>query len=168
MTTPIAPERMLRVSLSIEGELVIDRLLQGIEERARDMTPVWPEVVRVFREIVKRAFESEGASTGEPWQQLAESTQRDRQAHGFPPAHPILERTGALLRSLVIGSDGGYVVATPSQLEIGSDVEYLKYHQSNLPRKRLPRRAPINLTADDRVDLMRPIRLYLTARGAYA
>jgi phage gpG-like protein len=53
-------------------------------------------------------------------------------------------------------------------LSIGTDVEYFKYHQSNKPRKRLPRRAPVLLTADDRHALMRPIRLYLTGQGAYA
>lgn len=154
---------MLRVTLSIEGEVIIDRLFEGLEDRARDLTPAWPAVLRVFRGLVAQAFETEGASTGAPWPQLAERTQRDRAAHGFPPTHPILQRTKRLLRSLTIG-DGGFADMGPQHLTIGSDVEYFVYHQSNKPRRRLPRRAPALFTMDDRHALLRPIRLYLTGR----
>lgn len=156
---------MLRVTLTIEGDIVIDRLLEGIEARAQDMTPAWPAVVKAFRQIVGRAFETEGASTGEAWPELAERTQKDRQRLGFPPAHPILQRTKKLMRSLVIGDDGGFAHMAPQSLEVGTDVEYFKYHQSNKPRFKIPRRAPVLLTTDDRHELFRPIRLYLTGRN---
>lgn len=155
---------MLRIRLTIEGDVVIDRLLEGIESRANDMTPAWPALVRVFRQLVGRAFETEGGSTGDLWPQLAERTQADRRRKGYDPEHPILQRTQKLMRSLVLGSDGGFVNETPTSLEIGTDVEYFPYHQSNKPRKRLPRRAPVLLTADDRHEFVRPIRLYLTGR----
>lgn len=155
---------MLRVTLTIEGEIVVDRLLEGIEARARDMTPAWPAVVRAFRSIVNRAFATEGATTGEPWPELAESTQRDRAAKGFKPAHPILERTGRLVRSLVLGDRDASVDARPESLNVLTDVEYFVYHQSRRPRRRLPRRAPVLLTMDHRHEVMRPIRLYLTGR----
>lgn len=35
----------------------------------------------------------------QPWQALAERTRRERQSLGFPPAHPILDRTGSYRRS---------------------------------------------------------------------
>jgi phage gpG-like protein len=155
---------MLRITLTIEGDIIIDRLLEGIESRAQDMAPAWPAVVRAFRILVGRAFATEGASTGEAWPQLAERTVADRRRRGFGPEHPILQRTETLMRSLVIGDHGGFVEESPENLAIGTDVEYFKYHQSNKPRKRLPRRAPVLLTADDRHELMRPIRLYLTGR----
>lgn len=161
---------MYRINVSVEGEVVVDRLLQGIEDRARDLTPVWPSVVQVFRTIVAKAFGSEGASTGAPWQQLAESTQADRQRHGFPPAHPILQRTQKLMRALTIG-DGAYVSTSPSTMQYlvsEQDVPYFKYHQSRRPRTRLPRRAPVLLTADDRTALMHPIRLWITGRDINA
>lgn len=161
---------MYRINVSVEGEVIVDRLLQGIEDRARDLTPVWPYVVRVFREIVAKAFASEGASTGAPWAPLAESTQADRRRHGFPPAHPILRRTGALMRALTIG-DGAYVSTSPTTMRYlisEQDVPYFKYHQSRRPRTRLPRRAPVLLTADERTALMHPIRLYITGRDASA
>jgi hypothetical protein len=161
---------MLRVTLTIEGDIVIDRLLEGIEARAQDMTPAWPAVVQAFRRIVRAAFDTEGASTGSAWPQLAESTQADRLRKLYQPEHPILQRTRTLYRSLAIGDQvqGAFVNQTPQSLEIGTTVEYFKYHQSNKPRFKIPRRAPVLLTMDDRHEIFRPIRLYLTGRDPSA
>lgn len=161
---------MFRISLTVEGDLVVDRLLKGIEDRARDLSPAWPAVVKAFQEITAKAFASEGASTGAPWRPLAESTQRDRARKGFPPAHPILERTGTLKRALTMG-EGAFVSSTPSTLRYLVSAEaagYFKYHQSNRPRTRLPRRAPVLFTADDRTAIVHPIRLYITGRDPSA
>ena len=155
---------MLRLTLVIEGEVIVDRVLQGIDERAKDMSPVWPAVVRAFRGIVNRAFAMEG-SGGEPWQPLADSTRRERARLGYGAAHPILERTGRLMRSLVLGDRDSIVETSPDSLSLGTKVEYFPFHQSRLPRTRLPRRAPILLTMDQRHELVRPIRLYLTGRN---
>ncbi|HVX39611.1 MAG TPA: phage virion morphogenesis protein [Gemmatimonadaceae bacterium] len=160
---------MFRVRLVVENEIVIDRVLAGIEARARNVAPAWPAVVRAFQTIVRRAFDTEGGSTGAPWAPLAPRTQADRRRHGFPPAHPILERTGALARALTIG-EGAYVSMQPTRMEyrLGAAVGYFTYHQSTRPRTRLPRRAPVLLTADDRTAMMHPIRLYITGRDVHA
>lgn len=160
---------MLRISLTVEGEVIIDRLLEGLEERATDMRPAWPAVVQVFQRITKAAFDTEGKSTGAPWPQLAPATQADRRRQGFPPAHPILQRTQQLKRALTTG-EGAYVRGTPDSMAylLAPHLEYFKYHQSRLPRTRLPRRAPVLLTADDRYQLFHPIRLYLTGRDPNA
>lgn len=160
---------MYRVTFTVENELVVDRVLAGIAQRPTDLGPVWPTVVGVFQQIVGRAFATEGASTGAPWRELAPRTQADRRRNGFPPAHPILERTGALKRALTIG-EGAYVSMTPQRLQyrLSESVGYFKYHQSTQPRTRLPRRAPVLLTADDRYALIKPIRLYLTGRDLNA
>lgn len=156
---------MFRITISVEGEAVVDRVLAGIESRANDLGPVWPEVVRVFQGIVQNAFDTEGATTGAPWQQLAPSTQAERRRLGFGAAHPILERTGTLKRALTIGQ-GAFISMTPTMLRyvVGSDASYFKYHQSKQPRTRLPRRAPIELTGDNRTAIVHPIRLYITGR----
>jgi hypothetical protein len=161
---------MFRINLSVEGEVVIDRVLQGIEDRTRDLTPVWPTVVTIFRGIVAKAFATEGGSTGAPWAPLAPRTQADRKRQGFPPAHPILQRTGKLMRALTIG-EGAAVVTTPVSLRYvvsNQETPYFKYHQSRAPRTRLPRRAPVLLTADDRTAIVHPIRLWITGRDPNA
>ena len=160
---------MLRITLSVEGEIVIDRLLAGLEERAKDMRPAWPELVKVFQQITKAAFDTEGKSTGAPWAPLAERTQRDRQRQGYGPAHPILQRTTQLQRALTIG-EGAYIKTTAESMAylLAPHIDYFIYHQSRKPRKKIPRRAPVLLTADDRHELFRPIRLYLTGRDPSA
>jgi hypothetical protein len=160
---------MFRMTLSIEGIPEVDRMLQGIESRMQDVSPAWPKVVEAFQAIVARAFSSEGASTGAPWAQLKPRTQLDRKRHGFPPAHPILQRTGKLQRALTTG-EGAYVRSMANRLEylLSSEVGYFKYHQSRQPRTRLPRRAPVLLTGDDKNALVFPIRLYVTGRDLNA
>ncbi|MDQ2668464.1 MAG: phage virion morphogenesis protein [Gemmatimonadota bacterium] len=157
---------MIRVSLSLEGEIIIDAALAGIESRARDMRPAWPAVLQAFRVAVGRAFATEGSSTGAPWAPLAKSTQAERVRLGFGAAHPILHRTGKLERALTIG-EGSYAStgATSLALRLSSEVGYFKYHQSASPRTHLPRRAPVLLTADDRTQILNPIRLYLSGRA---
>jgi hypothetical protein len=158
---------MLNVRFQVEGIIVVDRVLQGIEDRARDLRPAWPGVVKAFQLVVGRAFQTEGASTGDAWKPLAPSTQADRRRHGFPSAHPILQRTQKLERALVLGQ-GAFVAGQPTSLryQLSPDVGYFVYHQSVRPRTKLPRRAPVELTFDDRTAIMHPIRLYLTGRSA--
>jgi phage gpG-like protein len=161
---------MFRIQMSVEGELVVDRVLQGLEDRARDVSPAWPKVVDVFRAIVNRAFETEGASTGATWPPLKPSTQAQRRRLGYGPAHPILQRTQQLRRALTIG-EGAYIATTPTSLRYLLDernARIFTVHQSRRPRTRLPRRAPVLLTADDRTALMHPIRLYITGRDVNA
>jgi hypothetical protein len=163
---------MFRVTMVLEGDVVIDRVLRGIESRAAAPftdPAVVTAVVAAFRAITARAFASEGASTGASWAPLTPSTQRDRQRQGFPPAHPILQRTGKLLRALTVG-DGAFVATRPTGLtyRLGAEVGYFTYHQSSRPRTKLPRRAPVLLTADDKTALVHPIRLSLTGRDPSA
>jgi hypothetical protein len=166
MTAPA----FLRVTAVTSGtERVIDRLIR-VERAATDLTPIWPHVVRAFRAIEVKTFESEGASTDAgAWPELAERTQEDRARKGFPPAHPILQRTHKLQRALTLGI-GAYerMTATSLQIQLSSELDYYKYHQSTAPRRKLPRRAPVSLTEADRQALMRPIRLYVTGHDPSA
>lgn len=160
---------MIRISLTVEGEIVIDRMLEGLEERAKDLRPAWPELVTVFQKITKAAFDTEGKSTGAPWAPLALRTEKDRERQGYPPKHPILQRTQSLQRALTTG-EGAYVKTTADSLAylLAPHLDYFIYHQSRRPRTKLPRRAPVLLTADDRHELFRPVRLYLTGRDPNA
>jgi hypothetical protein len=166
MPTTVGGGAGLRVTVMEEGAVVIDRILAGMEDRiaAPLQNPgVISGVLAAFHIITAKAFSTEGASTGAPWRQLARSTQAERKRMGFPAAHPILQRTQRLMRSLVYG-EGARVATRPTSLSyvVGPEVGYFRFHQSRRPRKVLPRRAPVLLTADDRTKLLHPIRLYIT------
>jgi hypothetical protein len=155
-----------RITVSLEGEVLIDRALSGIEARMADLRPAWGAVVAAFQKAVAKAFATEGASTGAAWAPLAATTRSERKRLGFPPAHPILKRTGKLERALTIG-EGAFVATTATSLryQLSEETDYFKYHQSNKPRTKLPRRAPVLLTGDDRTALVHPVRLHITGKN---
>ena len=154
-----------RVSGFLEGLQIIDRQLAAIEERARDVSPAYPAVEKVFHEIVRRTFETEGASSASgKWAPLKKSTELDRAREGFSPAHPILVRTEAMKDSVADRTGDTIIVSTPTYFAIGSSDPKIMYHQSTRPRKKLPRRAPFDPTQDDKHDLVRPIRRYVTGQ----
>jgi phage gpG-like protein len=155
---------VITIRLVIEGEVVLSRELDGIEERLRDLSGAWPAIVSTFRGIVARAFATEGASTGQAWKPLAERTQRDRKKLHFGAEHPILERYGMLRRSIATDQGLGFTTMTPTSLDIGTKVKYFKYHQSPKPRTKLPRRAMVLFTEQNRQDLVHPVRLWVTGR----
>jgi phage gpG-like protein len=156
---------MLRVTISgfLDGAQIIDRRLNALEARITDVSPAWPAVVAVFREIARATFETEGASNaGGRWPALAPSTQRDRARQGYNPTHPILQRTQTLMRSVTQNTGDTILVTTPNYLGIGSAVPWIMFHQSTAARSKLPRRAVVDFTTDNRHDLIRPIRQFLT------
>jgi phage gpG-like protein len=168
MTAPF-----FRLQLSVDGIAVVDRLLQGIEERGRAPfadSSVVAAVVDAFHAINAQAFATEGGSTDAgAWPQLAKRTQTERRRLGYGAAHPILRRTGHLEESLTSEAYNAIRV-TPTSLayQLAPEVDYFKYHQSTRPRTRLPRRAMVSLTADQRTQLVHPIRLYLTGHDPRA
>lgn len=155
---------MLTITGHLEGVEIIQRRLDGLENRITDLTPAWPAVLRVFREITRKAFATEGASTGSPWAQLKPSTVKQREREGFSGRHPILARTHTLERALTTEGGASVVVELPQYFAVAVDLDYFKYHQSTKARTKLPRRAPINFTQDDKTQLLHPIRLYVTGR----
>jgi phage gpG-like protein len=163
----VGGKSLFRVSISVAGEADVDRMLRGLDEAASDLSPAWPAVDAVLHQVIAQQFRSEGAHGGSPWAPLAHRTQLQRRRLGFGPAHPILRRTGTLMRSLTDSTASGALrVHLPLAYRFGSLVEYFGYHQSTAPRKVIPRRAPVQLTFDDATELMRPIRLHLTGRDS--
>lgn len=152
-----------RITGISEGLKIIDRQLAAIEERARDVSPAHPAVIKVFNEITRRTFQTEGASSASgKWAPLAKSTERDRAREGYGAQHPILVRTSEMRDSVVERTGDTVIVSTPTYLSIGTSNPKAKYHQSRRPRRKLPRRALFDPTQDDKHDLLRPLRRWLT------
>jgi hypothetical protein len=159
---------MFRMQFVFDGEVLIDREVRAVESRVADVSPAWPAVVQEFRTIVRRAFETEGKSTGVPWPQLKPSTQSQRRRLGYAPAHPILQRTRELIGSIT-GEGGGFVEASQNRLAIGSNDPIFWFHQSKNARKsKLPRRAMVLFTGADRTAVARPVLDYAMGRDPNA
>lgn len=84
------------ISLEPTAESLHD--LNEFLQRLTDLGDPPPHAVESVQDAIRagfaQVFASEGAAGEAPWAQLAEATQRERQRLGFPPAHPILVRTG--------------------------------------------------------------------------
>jgi hypothetical protein len=74
---------------------VMDALIKWPEKAA---TEIESEAGWYIRQRFKRNFSEEGYP--DKWAQLRPRTIAERLALGFPPAHPILVRTGDLMRSV--------------------------------------------------------------------
>ena len=84
----------------------------------------------------------DGGSPTVSWPLLAESTRKQKQKQGY--SLKPLQREGLLKRSLNYEVTGGLYV---------SGLDYLKYHQSDEPRTKIPERKVYTVESDDLLDI---------------
>ena len=102
-------------------------------------------------------FTGERSGTGQAWAQLRPFTVRERQARGYPGAHPILVQSGALRSSLLIpGATNSHEELRSDgsgwTLEIGTtDPKALKHE---LGEGRIPARPFIELSSNAQNDVL--------------
>lgn len=78
-------------------------------------------VFHTYEGYIQNVFAEEGIPK---WQELAEFTVEERRRLGFPPEHPILERTGAFRRALTSSSSPDFV---QEQVNLGGDSFTLRF-----------------------------------------
>lgn len=139
----------LRMEMDMQGEVQVNAALTGLLRRARDFEPAWkgfaddkgfkvPGVETVLRESVRARFSSEGRPQS-PWPALTAATNLDRIRHGYPPEHPILVRSGALLDSFTLRAHPEHIFDFgPQWMEFGTKVPYGIFHQRPEARRRRP------------------------------
>ena len=127
----------------LPGNALFLARLNQIKRRAVDMTPAMAIIMKSLELAEAHRFAAEGPD----WEPLAPSTVAYRQSHGFGPAHPILERTGALKDSFT-GFGDGTSIASAGFMEVSSHVDYAIYHQDgmgNNPRREIMKITPATL-----------------------
>lgn len=94
--------------------------------------------------LVSRAKQNldDGGPPSVSWPLLAESTRKQKSKHGY--SLKPLQREGLLKRGLDFQVSGGLYV---------SGLNYLKYHQSDEPRTKLPERKVYTIEKDDLLDI---------------
>ncbi len=119
------------------------KLLDELHDRGEHLQPVLDDIGDRFLDIELAQFRSEGARGSGGWAQLAPSTVRARGS-----AHPILDDTGALRRSLTLsGATGSVRRLTSTSLLIGTEVDYARYHATGT--RHMPARPPVALLPTD-------------------
>lgn len=123
---------LLGFSASHTGFPSLDTKLVGIDVRASRPRALLNALADSLERKARTAFSREGPG----WAPLKPATNRDRVRKRYPPAHPILERTGDLRRS---ASEAGsahirrYVAGTKG-IEVGSRDAKAVFHQKGTSR----------------------------------
>lgn len=115
----------MNIEFQIEGETQLHRRIKGIADGVKDWSWATDKIGRYLKTFFTNdVFESEGAVIGERWPD--------------GPFYHKLQRSGLMRKSFYYKSD-------KEKVEVGNPIPYFKYHQSNLPRKKLPRRVMMKL-----------------------
>lgn len=151
----------MRLEIDVFGEKLVSRKLLFRAERLEDASPFFEGVATFLTRVEKAQFDTEGAYASGGWDELAESTIRQKARKG--QSDRILVAEGLLERSLTVpGHHAQKREVSDTQLVFGSRVPYLKYHQSPAPRRHLPRRKAIELTEMDKKHIERALSLWVT------
>ena len=116
----------------------LSRTLMGVAENCRDWSVALSESVDQLTSIFSTdVFETEGAAIDEQWAPLSRAyALRKQKKYGDVG---ILEATGDMKDSFQSSFD-------PTSAAIWNTAIYFKYHQSNQPRSKIPRRVMMKLT----------------------
>lgn len=142
-----------QLSWTIEGEKQFSRRLRGLETELKDFTkPLTVIATKLRKTFGEDVFTSKGTAIGESWQPLSPNTLKQKQRRGFPSA-PLIA-TGAM-------KSGFRAAVSSDQAVLSNTQEYFKYHQSNKPRKRLPRRVMMKLGNQQREMIQKEFQVFI-------
>jgi phage gpG-like protein len=135
------------LSWTIEGEMQLSRRLVLIAGKVKDWTPAFAETAYTLKNIFSNeVFATEGGAIEEHWSPLSKGYAFQK-AKKFP-GKGILEATGKM-------RNGFMTLWRPDMAAVWNDVEYFKYHQSNQPRTKMPRRVMMKLAQEQRTQVVK-------------
>jgi phage gpG-like protein len=127
----------LQLSFAIEGDVELNRSLEGVSADLKNWKPEFAKTGRYLIKTFQQNFASAGVGLGSQWKPLKPKYRAWKMAHGY--SGDILVKTGKMMKSFEY-------IATPYDVTISNAMPYFVYHQSNKPRKVLPRRIMMKMT----------------------
>lgn len=144
---------MVLISWSIEGEKQISRRLRGLETSLKDFKkPLEIIATKLQKTFADDVFTSQGKAVQESWPRLSPYTIAMKAKKGYPST-PLIA-TGAM-------KEGFRSIVSSDQAVLYNVEDYFKYHQSNKPRKKLPRRVMMKLGNQQREMVQKEFQLYI-------
>jgi len=120
----------IELEFQVEGITELSRRLRITADRIKDFTPEFQEIGDYLTDFFSGpVFETRGAVLGESWK-----PRKDEGKYTWS----LLEKTGKM-------RFGFKSEPKPNQVKIWNITDYFKYHQSRLPRRKLPRRVMMKL-----------------------
>lgn len=150
---------MVKIQFVIDGVVELSRMMVGVSTSIEDWTPALSaSATQILDFITNDVFDSEGSALEQPWQELSPMYAAIKE-HRYP-GQPILVATGKM-------RDSFNALIDPTTLTIGNTAPYFVYHQSSLPRHRLPRRVMLGLSQNLKEMIVKNFQQQiLTAAGA--
>ena len=144
------------LSFQIEGNIELSRNLTQLDANMKDWTPEFRETGEYLKGFFsEQVFDTEGSVFGEPWAPLSPAYAA-RKAKKYP-GKGILVASGKMKDSFDMDASGTYV-------RVYNTTDYFKYHQSNQPRYRIPRRIIMKLDEKRKQDIIQIFRKGLQAQ----
>lgn len=126
-----------QVQWTIEGEKQLSRILLGMETGLSNFKKPLDTIARNLVSLfTNEVFQTRGGVIQESWASLSPYTLATKARRGLPAA-PLIA-TGAMQHAFKSA-------VTSDQAIIYNTADYFKYHQSNQPRKKLPRRVMMKI-----------------------
>jgi len=142
------------LSFSIEGEQQLSRRLRGITAKLDDFSvPFGRSARKLLNTFQNDVFSTKGGAVGEKWAPLSPYTLADKDRKGYGNKGPLI-RTGLMKDSFTSEVDRNAFV-------IYNTAEYFKYHQSNKPRLKIPRRQMLKLGPLQRELIVKDLLTYI-------
>lgn len=155
----------MRIQIDVQGERQLGVALGKIADGVSDLTPYWDDIQSLFYKTAQQIFKSEGASgAGGKWKELS-TPYKQIKAKQWGNV-PILTASGRLQDSLTSETSDSVVEKQKDSLTLGSSVEYGVYHQYGTSK--MPKRAPIELTQEQKYEMLRALTRQLAAEAKKA
>ena len=148
-----------QIQWEIEGSRELSRVLNNVSRAAKDFKkPLGQSAVMLRKLFEGDVFVTEGAAIQRKWARLSPATVASKARSGYPfPTKPLVA-TGKMQKSFYTRVYSEYAV-------VGNNADYFKYHQSNKPRKRLPRRVMMRIDNERKVEIVRFFQAHLQAEA---
>lgn len=149
----------MKFSFEVDGDLQVARKLVRFSDAARDARPVFHTIAEDIFGYNRRQFDSQGKYGSGGWKALKPETVMRKANHKPPLDHRILRATGRLNRSLTVRGGGDQnLIIDANMFVLGSNLPYSQAHQHGNPANNLPMRKPVELTEQNRRDIIKRIQ----------
>ena len=150
----------MRFDFEIDGDVQVSRKLLRFGQSAQDARPAFNSMIDQIISLTKRQFDTQGVSGSGGWDPLKPQTIAAKLRKNQDPR--ILRASGNLFESLTsLGAKGQRRIVEPGFMVFGSDLPYSGVHQKGSPGKNIPQRRPIELTRQNRKQLVKTLQRYI-------
>jgi len=142
----MASNKFLEVNFTIEGDKQVAFVFENLDKELKNLKKPLQEIKKYMLDAFQSNIKQRGKLLGKKWKKL--SPQYKKWKAKKYAGRGLLVRTGKLQR----GFKGK---VTRTYLELYNTTSYFKYHQSNQPRKKLPRRMVMRIDNKRRAEIQR-------------